>query len=92
MAPIRARMSFSDEESASTAIASDAAVMSKPLCRGTLKEGMVLAIEPILAAGPGRAFEGDDRWTYRTETGCLAAHYEHTVAVTNNGPWILTQP
>lgn len=62
----------------------------EPLCRGTLREGMVLAIEPILAAGPGRAFEADDRWTYRTETGCLAAHYEHTLIVGKGEPRILT--
>lgn len=62
----------------------------EPLCRGTLKEGMVLAIEPILAAIPGRAIETDDRWTIRTETGCLAAHYEHTLVVGRGEPRILT--
>ena len=62
----------------------------EPLCRGTLREGMVLAIEPIVAAGPGRALECDDRWTVRTETGCLAAHYEHTLVVRDGAPRILT--
>jgi methionyl aminopeptidase len=62
----------------------------EPLCRGLLREGMVLAIEPILAAGPGRALEADDRWTIRTETGCLAAHYEHTLIVGDGAPRILT--
>jgi methionyl aminopeptidase len=62
----------------------------EPLCRGTLREGMVLAVEPIFAAGPGRALECDDRWTVRTETGCLAAHYEHTLIVRDGAPQILT--
>ncbi|HUD70496.1 MAG TPA: type I methionyl aminopeptidase [Dongiaceae bacterium] len=62
----------------------------EPLCRGTLKEGMVLAVEPIFAAGPGKALECDDRWTVRTETGCLAAHYEHTLVVRAGAPRILT--
>ncbi|HEV8121639.1 MAG TPA: type I methionyl aminopeptidase [Candidatus Polarisedimenticolia bacterium] len=62
----------------------------EPLCRGLLKEGMVLAIEPIFAAGPGRAIEAHDRWTVRTQTGCLAAHHEHTLVVGRGAPHILT--
>jgi methionyl aminopeptidase len=51
---------------------------------------MVLAIEPIFAAGPGRAIEAHDRWTVRTQTGCLAAHHEHTLVVGRGAPHILT--
>jgi methionyl aminopeptidase len=57
-----------------------------------LKEGMVLAIEPMVnAGGPGTRVL-DDQWTAVTSDGCLSAHFEHTVAVTGNGPWVLTQP
>ena len=57
-----------------------------------LKEGMVLAIEPMVNAGkPGSRVLGD-RWTAVTEDGLCSAHFEHTVVVTSNGPWILTRP
>jgi len=57
-----------------------------------LKEGMVLAIEPMVNAGaPGRRVRSD-RWTAVTEDGKYSAHLEHTVAVTSNGPWVLTRP
>jgi len=57
-----------------------------------LQEGMVLAIEPMVnVGGPGvRVLE--DEWTAVTEDGSDSAHFEHTVAVTSNGPWILTRP
>lgn len=57
-----------------------------------LQEGMVLAIEPMVnTGGPGvRVLE--DNWTAVTEDGGDSAHFEHTVAVTANGPWILTRP
>lgn len=57
-----------------------------------LQEGMVLAIEPMVnAGGPGvRVLE--DKWTAVTADGSCSAHFEHTVAVTSNGPWILTRP
>jgi methionyl aminopeptidase len=57
-----------------------------------LKEGMVLAIEPMVCAGRPDTRVLEDHWTAVTKDGSRAAHYEHTVAVTNNGPWILTQP
>ncbi len=57
-----------------------------------LKEGMVLAIEPMVCAGKPETRVLEDHWTAATKDGSRSAHYEHTVAVTNNGPWILTQP
>ena len=55
-----------------------------------LTDGLVITIEPIICAGSGRAVEGRDGWTIRTADGSLAAHYEHTLAVTNAGPVLLT--
>ncbi len=56
-----------------------------------LKAGMVIAIEPMINAGTHRVFMLDDDWTVVTADGKLSAHYEHTVAITDNGPWILTE-
>ena len=57
-----------------------------------LLEGMVLAIEPMVnVGGPGvRVLE--DQWTAVTADSSDSAHFEHTVAVTSNGPWVLTRP
>jgi methionyl aminopeptidase len=57
-----------------------------------LKEGMVLAIEPMVNAGRPETKVLSDRWTAVTKDGSYAAHFEHTVAVTANGPWVLTRP
>jgi methionyl aminopeptidase len=57
-----------------------------------LKEGMVLAIEPMVNAGAPASRVRADRWTAVTEDGKNSAHFEHTVAVTANGPWVLTRP
>jgi methionyl aminopeptidase len=57
-----------------------------------LKEGMVLAIEPMVCAGRPETRVLEDHWTAVTKDGSRAAHFEHCVAVTSNGPWILTQP
>ncbi len=57
-----------------------------------LKEGMVLAIEPMVNAGTPASRVRADRWTAVTEDGKYSAHFEHTVAVTANGPWVLTRP
>jgi methionyl aminopeptidase len=55
-----------------------------------LAEGMALAVEPMLVLGdPGTRLLDDD-WTVVTEDGSLAAHFEHTVAITADGPWVLT--
>ena len=55
-----------------------------------LQAGMVLAIEPMLAVGTDQIRTLDDRWTVTTLDGSLSAHFEHTVAVTQEGPAILT--
>lgn len=57
-----------------------------------LREGMVLALEPMLTLGDWRTKCDDDRWTVRTADGSLSAHFEHTVAVTKDGPVVLTLP
>ncbi len=57
-----------------------------------LKEGMVLAIEPMVNAGKPETRVGSDKWTARTKDGSYSAHFEHCVAVTGNGPWVLTRP
>lgn len=55
-----------------------------------LKPGMVLAIEPMINAGGPDVKVLDDRWTAVTVDGALSAHFEHTVAITDDGPDILT--
>ncbi len=55
-----------------------------------LRPGLVLAIEPMVAQRRSRVVIADDGWTASTENGSLAAHFEHTVAITDNGPWVLT--
>jgi methionyl aminopeptidase len=55
-----------------------------------LREGMVLAIEPMVNMGKPGARVLDDKWTAVTEDGSYSAHFEHTVAVTRNGPLVLT--
>ena len=57
-----------------------------------LREGMVLAIEPMVAAGGRETRVLPDHWTAVTSDGSNAAHFEHCVAVTENGPWVLTGP
>jgi methionyl aminopeptidase len=56
----------------------------------TLKEGMVIAIEPMVSMGDWRIERSADRFGYRTKDGSLSAHFEHTVAVTKGGCEILT--
>jgi methionyl aminopeptidase len=55
-----------------------------------LAAGMALAIEPMLVLGDPATRVLDDDWTVVTADGGLAAHFEHTVAVTPDGPWVLT--
>jgi methionyl aminopeptidase len=57
-----------------------------------LQQGMVLAIEPMVTTGGPNVRVLEDKWTAVTEDGSDAAHFEHTVAVTSNGPWVLTRP
>jgi methionyl aminopeptidase len=56
-----------------------------------LSTGMTLAIEPMITAGAQDVFVADDKWSISTRDGSLAAHFEHTVAVTEEGPRILTE-
>ncbi|GED59144.1 type I methionyl aminopeptidase [Brevibacillus formosus] len=56
-----------------------------------LKEGMVITIEPMLNIGTYHATVDEDGWTARTRDGKLSAQYEHTIAITANGPVILTK-
>jgi len=57
-----------------------------------LRPGMTLAIEPMVNQGRAAVRVLPDKWTVVTRDGKLSAHYEHTVAITNNGPVILTLP
>jgi len=56
-----------------------------------LEEGLVIAIEPMINTGKGDVFTLDDGWTVVTADQSLSAHFEDTVAVTKNGPEILTR-
>lgn len=58
--------------------------------RIVLKKGMVLAIEPMLSLGSDQVVIMPDRWTAKTSDNSLSAHYEHTVAITRDGPEILS--
>jgi methionyl aminopeptidase len=55
-----------------------------------LSEGMTIAIEPMITAGRPDVVVAEDEWTISTADGSLAAHFEHTVAITADGPRILT--
>lgn len=61
-----------------------------PFTPGRLEEGLVIALEPIISESPTGLVEEDDGWTIRTATGCLAAHYEHTIVIQSGRPEILT--
>ena len=52
--------------------------------------GMTLAIEPMINAGGPDVYLHDDKWSISTSDGSLSAHFEHTIAVTESGPRILT--
>jgi methionyl aminopeptidase len=56
-----------------------------------LVEGMTLAIEPMITAGEAEVYIHDDQWSISTVDGSLAAHFEHTVAITAEGPRVLTR-
>jgi methionyl aminopeptidase len=57
---------------------------------GLLHEGLVIAVEPILTAVRAGVREDPDRWTLRTDNGCLGVHYEHTLVIRQGAPIILT--
>lgn len=56
----------------------------------TLVPGMALAIEPMVTMGSPEVRTAADHWTVVTADGSAAAHWEHTVAITEDGPWVLT--
>jgi methionyl aminopeptidase len=55
-----------------------------------LSDGMTIAIEPMITAGSSEIVVADDGWTISTADGSMSAHFEHTVAITADGPRILT--
>lgn len=57
-----------------------------------LRPGMVITIEPMITAGRKETRLLDDGWTIVTRDGSRSAQYEHSVAITDNGPWVLTLP
>jgi methionyl aminopeptidase len=57
-----------------------------------LVEGMTIAIEPMITAGGPEVYLHDDGWTISTDDRSLTAHFEHTIAVTAEGPRVLTKP
>ena len=61
-----------------------------PEARQILTEGLVITVEPIIAAGSGESFVAPDGWTVRTADGRPSAHYEHTLVVTKGEPILLT--
>jgi methionyl aminopeptidase len=58
--------------------------------RDRLTRGLVIAVEPIIALGQGRSVTAADGWTERTVDGSLAAHFEHTIVITEGAPILLT--
>ncbi|MBL0221108.1 MAG: type I methionyl aminopeptidase [Myxococcales bacterium] len=57
-----------------------------------LKAGLVIAVEPMVNAGAPDVEELDDDWTAVTKDRSMSAHFEHTIAITEKGPWVLTRP
>jgi methionyl aminopeptidase len=56
-----------------------------------IAEGMVFTIEPMINAGSREVYVADDGWTVFTKDGSLSAQFEHTIAITRNGPEVLTR-
>src|ERR1700733_6896447 len=61
-----------------------------PEANQILTEGLVITVEPIIAAGPGRGFVAPDKWTVITADHRPSAHYEHTLVITKGAPMLLT--
>jgi methionyl aminopeptidase len=61
-----------------------------PRSRGKLSDGLVITIEPIIAAGSGKAHLQPDGWTIATDDRSFSAHYEHTIVITRGKPILLT--
>jgi len=64
----------------------------KPGTEKRLKSGLVIAVEPMVNAGTPDVEELADGWTAVTKDRSMSAHFEHTIAVTDEGPWVLTRP
>lgn len=56
-----------------------------------MKSGLVIAVEPMVNAGSPDVEELDDDWTAVTKDRSMSAHFEHTIAITDEGPWVLTR-
>lgn len=56
-----------------------------------LKNGMIIAIEPMLVAGSGDTITGCNEWAVLTKDNDISAHFEHTIAITDNNPMVLTE-
>ncbi|MGB2605937.1 MAG: type I methionyl aminopeptidase, partial [Candidatus Sulfotelmatobacter sp.] len=61
-----------------------------PEANQILTEGLVITVEPIIAAGMGKAFVAQDKWTMVTADHSASAHYEHTLVITKGEPMLLT--
>jgi methionyl aminopeptidase len=57
-----------------------------------MKPGLVIAVEPMVNAGAPEIEELADEWTAVTKDRSMSAHFEHTIAITDEGPWVLTRP
>ncbi len=57
-----------------------------------MKSGLVIAVEPMVNAGTPEVEVLKDNWTAVTKDRSMSAHFEHTIAVTDDGPWVLTRP
>jgi methionyl aminopeptidase len=57
-----------------------------------MKSGLVIAVEPMVNAGAPDVEELDDDWTAVTRDRSMSAHFEHTIAILDEGPWVLTRP
>ena len=64
----------------------------KPGSGTRLLSGMTFAIEPMISLGSYEIVLDEDGWSIYTADGSIAAHYEHTIAITDDGPWVLTAP
>lgn len=62
----------------------------EPRARALLTPGLVLTIEPIIAVRPSKLYHARDGWTIGTGNGCLTAHHEETLVITEEGPLVLT--
>jgi methionyl aminopeptidase len=64
----------------------------KPNDGKRIKSGLVIAVEPMVNAGAPEVEVLDDNWTAVTKDRSMSAHFEHTIAITDDGPWVLTRP